>query len=91
MVNILELNVSSIGHSTIICKILFSILLFAICDPNYCVKLFNSEQYEGLNDSGVIASFQIGETFDDELLNDVAEDKKSNYSNNKLSTILFVC
>ena len=91
MVNILELNVSSIGHSTVICKVLFSILLFAIYNPNYCVELFHPEQFESLNDSGVIASFRIGETFDDELLNSVAEDKKSNYSNNKLSTILFIC
>ena len=41
----------------------FSIALLAICDANYCFTLFDLGQFGSNNDSGVLASSQIGEIF----------------------------
>ena len=41
----------------------FSIALLAICDANYCFALFDLGQFGSNNDSGVLASSQIGEIF----------------------------
>ena len=54
---------------TLYYKVPFSILLLAICDANYCAKLFHLEQFESNDNNGVLAISQMGEIFDDELLN----------------------
>ena len=53
----------------------FSIALLAIYDANYCFTLFDLGQFGSNNDSGVLASSQTGEIFEDELL-PVPEDRK---------------
>ena len=60
----------------------FSIVLLAICDANYSFTLFGLGQFGSNNDSGVLASSQIGEMFEDELLH-MAEDRKLNDSDNE--------
>ena len=60
----------------------FSIVLLAICDANYCFTLFDLGQFGSNNAGGVLASFQMGEIFEDELLH-VPEDRKLNDSNNE--------
>ena len=60
----------------------FSIVLLAICDANYCFTLFDLGQLGSNNDSGVLASSQMGEMFEDELLH-VPEDRKLNDSDNE--------
>ena len=44
-------------------KDFFSIALLAICDANYCFTFFDLGQFGRNNDSGVLASSQIGEIF----------------------------
>ena len=60
----------------------FSIVLLAIFDTNYCFSLFDLGQFESSNGSGVLASSQIGEMFEDEFLH-MPEDRKLNDSDNK--------
>ena len=60
----------------------FSIVLLAICDPNYCCTLFDLGQFGSNNDSGVLANSQMGEMFGDELPH-VPEDRKLNDSDNE--------
>ena len=60
----------------------FSIALLAICDVNYCFTLFDLGQFGCNNDRGVLASSQMGEIFEDELLH-VPEDRKLNDSDNE--------
>ena len=55
-------------------KSFFNIVLEPICDANYCFTLFDLGQCGSNNDSGVLASSQIGEMFEDELLH-VPEDR----------------
>ena len=62
-------------------KAFFSIALLAICDANYYFTLFDLGQFRSNNDSGVLASSQMGEMFEDELLY-VPEDRKLNDSDN---------
>lgn len=50
-------------------------MLLAICDANYCFTLFDLGQYGRNNDRGVLASSQMGEMFEDELLH-VPEERK---------------
>ena len=59
----------------------FSIVLLAICDANYCFTLFDLGQFGSNNYSG-LASSQMGEMFEDELLQ-VPEDRKLNDSDNE--------
>ena len=47
-----------------------SAVLLAIGDTNYYFTLFDLGQYGSYNDSGVLASSQIGEIFEDELLHE---------------------
>ena len=49
-------------------KRLFSMVLFAICDANYCFSLFDLGQFGSNNDSEVLANSQMGEMFQDDLL-----------------------
>ena len=58
------------------------VLLAAICDANYCFILFDLGQFGSNNDGGVLASSQMGEIFEDELLY-VPEDRKLNDSDNE--------
>ena len=60
----------------------FSIVLLAICDANYCFTLFDLGQSGSNNDSGVLASSQMGKMYEDELLH-VPEDRKLNDSDNE--------
>ena len=60
----------------------FSIVLLAICDANYCFTLFDLGQFGSNNDSGVLASSQMNEMFEDELLH-VPEDRKLSDSDNE--------
>ena len=53
----------------------FSIVLMAICDANYCFTMFDLGQYGSNNDSGVLANSEMGQMFDNDLLN-VPEDSK---------------
>ena len=64
------------------CKGFFSIVLLAICDANYCFTLFDMRRFGSNNDSGVLASSQMGEMFEGELLH-VPEDRKLNDSDNE--------
>ena len=47
----------------------FSMVLLAICDANYCFTLFELGQYGSNNESGVLANSQMGQMFEDDLLN----------------------
>ena len=60
----------------------FSIVLLAICDANYCFTLFDLGQFGSSYDNGALASFQMGEMFEYELLH-VPEDRKLNNTDNK--------
>ena len=60
----------------------FSIVLLAICDANYYFTLFDLGQFGSNNDIGVLASSQMGEMFEDELLH-LPEDRKLNDSDNE--------
>ena len=64
------------------CKGFFSIVLLAICDANYCFTLFDLGQFGSNNDTGVLASSQMDEMFEDELLH-LPEDRKLNDSDNE--------
>ena len=44
-------------------KGLFSMVLLAICDANYCFTLFDLGQYRSNNDSRVLANSQMGQMF----------------------------
>ena len=59
----IECPQSSAGTVNHNCKDFFSIVLLAICDANYCFTLFDLGQFGSNNDSGVLASSQIGEIF----------------------------
>ena len=50
------------------CKEIFSMVLLAICDANYCFTLFDVDRYGSSNDSGVLANSQMGQMFEDDLL-----------------------
>ena len=60
----------------------FSIVLIAIFDTNHCFSLFDLGQFGSSNDSGVLASYQMGEMFEDQLLH-VPEDRKLSDSDNE--------
>ena len=60
----------------------FSIVLLAICDANYYFTLFDLGQFGSNNHSGVLASSQMSEMFEDELLH-VPEDRKLYDSDNE--------
>ena len=47
----------------------FSIVLLAICDARYCFSLFDLGQYGSNNDSGILKNSQMGNMFEDDLLN----------------------
>ena len=65
------------------CKSFFSIVLLAICNTNNCFTLFDLGQFGSIMVSGgVLASSQMGEMFEDELLQ-VLEDRKLNDSDNE--------
>ena len=53
----------------------FSIVLLAVCDANYCFSMFDLGQYGSNNDSGVLVHSNIGQMFDEDLMN-VPEDSK---------------
>ena len=42
-------------------KEIFSMVLLAICDANYCFTLFDLDRYGSSNDSGVLANSQMGQ------------------------------
>ena len=42
----------------------YSIVLFTICDANYCFTLFNSGQFGSNNDGGVLANSELGQLFE---------------------------
>ena len=46
----------------------YSIILLAICDSNYCFKLFDLRQYRGNNDCGVLANLTMGEMMENDKL-----------------------
>ena len=46
-----------------------SIVLTALCDPNYCFTLFYLGQYGSNNDSGILANSAMGKIFEEDQLN----------------------
>lgn len=46
----------------------YSIVLFAVCDANYCFTLIDVGQYGSNNDSGVLAKNNIGKMFEAKTL-----------------------
>ena len=46
-----------------------SIVLTALCDPNYCFTLFDLGQYGSNNDSGILANTAMGKMFEEDQLN----------------------
>ena len=57
-------------------------MLLAIYDTNYCFTLFDLGQFGSNNGSGVLASSQMGEMFEDKLLY-MPEDRKLNDFDNE--------
>ena len=55
-------NTGSLYHNG---KGFLSLVLLAICDANYCFKLFDVGQYDINNDSGVLIHSNIGGYFED--------------------------
>ena len=49
-------------------KAFYSIVLLAICDSNYCFKLFGLGQYGSNNDCGVFANSAMTEMMENENL-----------------------
>ena len=52
-----------------------SIILLAICDSNYCLMLFDLDQYESSNDCDVLAYSAMGEMMENDKLGTPAPSK----------------
>ena len=50
-------------------KGVFSIVLMALCDANYCFTLFDLRQYGSNKDSGILANSEMGKLFEEDQLN----------------------
>lgn len=54
---------------------MFSFVLLAVCDANYCFTLFDLSQYESNSEAGVLANSKLGKLLDENKLH-VAESSR---------------